>query len=393
MANLSTTSPWIEAGKGIQSAIGNVGAIQGIMRQKNLMEREEQEAPLRMQNLQRQGKLQDIQLQEAEIGNKPVYVDETLGKMFPDRPMTKQLYGEAALPFMETDPEGRKFVRNKNVPKVFEQINSVPFAKRAAVATLADIDLQLQALQPKKDAAGQEIPEAPDMKVQREFAIKKLNEQKNSINKLYGLMEGGDLQEMVDEKGVSHWYDKKNQRMVPELDGLKGTRATTGRPTVVAPGATVLGPDNQPVYTNPAKEATPGQATIYGPGGATQIVPVEKGKPYSPPKGWSLKAPSATEMKPDYTPKQAMARVSAIDSAISRMKTTGMVDTATAIQNPLLAGLVDTKDPEAVKQAILSLEAEREEVIKYVPKGYGEKVQKPATSGASDYIKRSLGGH
>jgi len=75
--------------------------------------------------------------------------------------------------------------------------------------------------------------------------------------------------------------------------------------------------------------------------------------------------------KSDYTPKQAMTRISVIDSTIARLKTTGSIDTTMAIQNPMLAALVDTKDPEAVKQAIQSLQNERTEILKYAPKGYG----------------------
>uniref|UniRef100_A0A6H1ZK24 Uncharacterized protein n=1 Tax=viral metagenome TaxID=1070528 RepID=A0A6H1ZK24_9ZZZZ len=71
--------------------------------------------------------------------------------------------------------------------------------------------------------------------------------------------------------------------------------------------------------------------------------------------------------KPEYTSKQALSRISTIDSAISRMKASGTIDTAIAIQNPELAGLLNTQDPEAVKQAIASLENEREYVSQFAP--------------------------
>lgn len=72
--------------------------------------------------------------------------------------------------------------------------------------------------------------------------------------------------------------------------------------------------------------------------------------------------------KPEYSPKQALSRISTIDATIARMKSSGTVDMAMAIQNPMLAMLVDTKDPEAVKQAIASLESEREYVSQFAPK-------------------------
>ena len=374
MANLSATSPWIEAGKGIQSAIQNVGAIQGIIRNKNLMEREEAEAPLRMENLQRQGRMQDLQMQEMEIGNKPVSVDDTLQKMFPDRPMTKKLVEDLAIPFMETDPQGKRFVRNKNIPKIFEQMNTLQFSQKAALSTLADIDLKIETLKPKKDETGKEIAVDPITKERNQMEIDRLNEQKGNLKKMYKLLHSGDIVETVDEKGVSHWFDKTTGELVKELEGKKGARATTSPQIKPVPdpksptGYTYsdVSGGGQPAPVPGATRETWGPEQA-GPGGTKRQVS-GSGKistTYTPPT-------SAT--KPDYTPKQAMAKISAINSAISRMKTTGMIDTTMAIQNPLLAGLVDTKDPEAIKQAILTLEAEREEVLKYAPKGFVEKI-------------------
>ncbi len=97
--------------------------------------------------------------------------------------------------------------------------------------------------------------------------------------------------------------------------------------------------------------------------------------------------PYTKEEKPEYSPKQAMNRISTIDSTIARLKTTGTVDTEMAIKNPMLVGIIDTKDPEAVNQAIVSLEAERAEVIKYAPKGYGERVKSPIEGKQEGYEK------
>ncbi|MDZ4246413.1 MAG: hypothetical protein U1D67_04750 [Dehalococcoidia bacterium] len=61
------------------------------------------------------------------------------------------------------------------------------------------------------------------------------------------------------------------------------------------------------------------------------------------------------------------------------MKSSGTVDTGMAIQNPALAMLVDTKDPEAVKQAIASLQTERDYVSGFAPKGKGVPKSPPKT--------------
>lgn len=78
--------------------------------------------------------------------------------------------------------------------------------------------------------------------------------------------------------------------------------------------------------------------------------------------------PSAGE-KPEYKPGAALNKVSTIDSAIARLKSTGMVDAAIAIQNPELAAIIGTKDPEAVQQAIQSLQQQRAYVAQFIPKG------------------------
>lgn len=88
---------------------------------------------------------------------------------------------------------------------------------------------------------------------------------------------------------------------------------------------------------------------------------IDSGKlvPYSKP---------AKPEKPEYSPKQALSRISTIDATIARMKSSGTIDISMAIQNPAFAGLVDTKDPEAIKQAITSLTQEREYVSQFLPK-------------------------
>jgi len=86
--------------------------------------------------------------------------------------------------------------------------------------------------------------------------------------------------------------------------------------------------------------------------------------------------PSAGE-KPEYTPKQAMARIAAINKAIATLKGSTAVDPESLRQFPWLAGINKVQNPEAVNQAVVSLEAERDEVIKYAPKEYRKKVAPP----------------
>uniref|UniRef100_A0A6M3L658 Uncharacterized protein n=1 Tax=viral metagenome TaxID=1070528 RepID=A0A6M3L658_9ZZZZ len=85
------------------------------------------------------------------------------------------------------------------------------------------------------------------------------------------------------------------------------------------------------------------------------------------PMGMPRVVKQAKEEKPEYTTKQARYRISQIDLSIARIKQSGTIDVGTAIKNPLLAGLVDTKDPEAVKQAIRSLEEEKEYISQFLP--------------------------
>jgi len=102
-------------------------------------------------------------------------------------------------------------------------------------------------------------------------------------------------------------------------------------------------------------------------------------------------APKPRSEKPEYTAKQAMLRVSQIDMAIAKLKTSGTVSQEIAIQNPLLAQFINMTDPKAVAQAIATLEAEKEEVLRYVPETYKRiETKPPASVGAKEYIDKVL---
>jgi hypothetical protein len=75
--------------------------------------------------------------------------------------------------------------------------------------------------------------------------------------------------------------------------------------------------------------------------------------------------------KPEYSPKQALTRISVINGTIAKMKEKGSADEGVVRQNPMLEGIldVDVKDPEAIRKAIISLELERDYVSQFAPKG------------------------
>lgn len=81
--------------------------------------------------------------------------------------------------------------------------------------------------------------------------------------------------------------------------------------------------------------------------------------------------------KPEYSPKQALSRISTIDSTIARLQSSGTFDTAMAIQNPQLAALLGSKDPESINNAIATLKNERDYVSQFAP-GQKKVEAKPA---------------
>lgn len=92
--------------------------------------------------------------------------------------------------------------------------------------------------------------------------------------------------------------------------------------------------------------------------------------------------------KPEYTPKQALSRLSAIDSTLVRLRSAEAVDANMANVNPMLAPLMNVKDPEAIKQAIESLKREREYVEKFAPareQKKEEKVEPPEAEAPAKY--------
>lgn len=126
----------------------------------------------------------------------------------------------------------------------------------------------------------------------------------------------------------------------------KDTLKTMMSPEKVTPGQT----KEQLIADKAAgKKLTPAQEGVY-----RDIIPQ---KPVEKPE------------KPEYTPKQALSRISTIDATIARLQSSGKFDTAMAIQNPQLAALLESKDPEAITQAIDSLKTERDYVSQFAPKG------------------------
>jgi hypothetical protein len=101
--------------------------------------------------------------------------------------------------------------------------------------------------------------------------------------------------------------------------------------------------------------------------------------------------------KPEYTPKQALARISAIDGAIARITNSGKIDIATAILNPSLAATAGSQDPETIKAAITSLQNERKYIADFAPRGTVAEIkinpvrpQSDRLSPAIDFLKKSV---
>ena len=162
-------------------------------------------------------------------------------------------------------------------------------------------------------------------------------------------------------KNMLDWFKEQEKPKVPRL--ITGVDEQ-GRPIRVSD---VLGA--RP-YEKPEKTPVPtgdiGQFyQLYGrtPRDAKELRDFKEATTYIKPE------------KPEYSHKQALAKVSSINSAIARMSSTGSIDPATAIQFPALAAFMNSKDPKAVAEAISSLKLERDYVLDSLPKGYAQKQQ------------------
>jgi cell fate (sporulation/competence/biofilm development) regulator YlbF (YheA/YmcA/DUF963 family) len=279
MANLSNTSPWIQAGQGLTQAIQNVGAIQDIQRSN--------------EQAQRTGVIQNMQIQESQRLNRPVDVDELLAP-FKGREMSKQVMLDYLTPYMQKDPSGKIFIRQGDIPEALKPMNTPQGRKDAALAGLADIGTKLEALQPPKDANGQPIIENPMDKTLREQQIKQLTNKKRNLEKMYEKVTGK-ITPMMGPDNVIQWVDEE-KNFIPEFKGMKPVSATAQRPTVVAPGGVVLGPDNQPVFTNPAKEPNPVRPTVVAPGGVV-LGPDNKPVYTNPARPRTEKEPGSIDLK------------------------------------------------------------------------------------------------
>jgi len=91
---------------------------------------------------------------------------------------------------------------------------------------------------------------------------------------------------------------------------------------------------------------------------AQSIIDTNGLKPYKEP---------AKPEKPEYKPGQAMKRMSAISSAISRLKSGSPIDALLVAQIPEYAGLMASNDPAAKQQAIDQLTTELEYVKGFAP--------------------------
>uniref|UniRef100_A0A6M3J499 Uncharacterized protein n=1 Tax=viral metagenome TaxID=1070528 RepID=A0A6M3J499_9ZZZZ len=90
--------------------------------------------------------------------------------------------------------------------------------------------------------------------------------------------------------------------------------------------------------------------------------------------------------KPEYKPGQAMKRMSAISSAISKLKSGSTIDALLMSQIPEYAGLMASSDPAAKEQAISQMKAELEYVKQFAPKGSGAEAEVPKAGKVLDKV-------
>ncbi|OGP62273.1 MAG: hypothetical protein A2169_07965 [Deltaproteobacteria bacterium RBG_13_47_9] len=384
MANLSNTSPWIGAGQGISRGIRDVGAIQGMVQQRNAAQQEAELYPLKRKALERQGAIQDIQFQEAKRMAQPRYVDDMLGKL-QSHPNTKAFYEEALTPFLQKDAAGRPYIIEKDYHELYKMFQTESWQKKLTTAKITDLNEQILALAPQKSETGEMVAENPLERTQKDLKIQLLKQKQAELKKTIGLM-----------PKIKQWAKKEDGSWLP-LDEHGQVIEELADKKLTPDSAIDKSPSDMELYLKGTPEERAAMERFKGAGQA----PKEAWGPETEGPGGTKRQVSGTgkisttykpptsETKPEYTPKQAMARISAIDMAIAKMKTTGILDAAIA-QNPLFKdlGLGESRDPEAVSQAIASLEAEREEILKYVPKGYGAKPEKPKATPKTENIIR-----
>lgn len=120
----------------------------------------------------------------------------------------------------------------------------------------------------------------------------------------------GEREEEVGDK-IAGWIAEGKVKDISETGLMAGEKGTTFE----YGGKQLFVPEEE---EKPKTE----QLTIYGPGGKTKRVAVEKGETYAPPEGWSLKAPGKAK-GPEVKESTALKQMEAIKKGIDRYETTG----------------------------------------------------------------------
>jgi hypothetical protein len=209
MANLSNTSWGESALRGVTGAIQNVGAIQGIQRSNEQAAREEGLYGLQKANLERQGVIQNMQLETEKMMNTPVDLDEVRNKMFKNKPNSLAVFNEAIAAYETKDKTGRSVALTRDFRDVSKMLHTVEWGKERAIAKMADKRMEINSLAPEmtKDATGKEVPvpEDPRKTEARELKIKMLKGDISEIEKEYKLA-----------KEIGKWVvDPKTQQWIP----------------------------------------------------------------------------------------------------------------------------------------------------------------------------------
>jgi hypothetical protein len=258
MANLSTVSPMAGAIQGVSQGIQNYGAIQGVMQNRDKIQREAELYPLQKRALEQEGAVRTMQLKEQERLNTPVEVDGLLNQYFKDKPMTRQAVEGFAMPFVTT-VDGKRMIRQGDIPEVFKAMNTDVGVKRVAIGHLADLSAKIEQLKLPTET------ESPTDRVTREMSLKTLQNQYTMTSKL--IDKASKATPLYDpQKKIWEWFGE-DYKIIRELSGKipEGAMKAPDRPTIVAPGGVVLGPDNKPVFTNPAKKNTGAEEKPYKP--------------------------------------------------------------------------------------------------------------------------------
>lgn len=129
----------------------------------------------------------------------------------------------------------------------------------------------------------------------------------------------------------------------------------------------LLSVDNQIKLLEKSKK-NKSQVTIYGPGGKTARVAVDKTEDYVPPKGWSLKKPDKARepRRPSVIKKDIVNLEKSRQEIINTGAVGGMAFSLISMTNPEMAEKIQASDPQ---RAVEAIDDAIQELLKELPAG------------------------